>query len=202
MRVLAASAGSARLRSGVAVSPRPAPKDSTAMREATSPAWAPPMPSATTNSGGRASSESSLARRCIPVSLPEYCSATLSTPLRATSVHLEGEFAVADAHAVLGVQRARGLEQLLVEVRTVGGAQILDHHRAALLVDARVARGGKGVLQADLRVIAAAQHDVAVQVVDHPRFVAGRALHHEARSAAGRVHRSEAGGRVHASGVG
>ena len=46
--------------------------------EATSPACAPPMPSATTNSGERTSSESSLARRWRPVSLPEYCSATRS----------------------------------------------------------------------------------------------------------------------------
>src|SRR3977135_3242614 len=100
------------------------------MREATSPAWAPPIPSATphstTNSGERASSESSLARRCMPVSLPEYCSATLST-----SVHLEGEFAVADADTILGVQRAGGLQQLLVQIRPVGGTHVLDHQRSS-----------------------------------------------------------------------
>ena len=53
-------------------------KASTASFEATSPACAPPMPSATTNSGERTISESSFARRWRPVSLPEYCSATRS----------------------------------------------------------------------------------------------------------------------------
>ena len=44
-------------------------KDSAAVFEATSPAWAPPMPSATTNSGPRMKSESSLALRWRPVSV-------------------------------------------------------------------------------------------------------------------------------------
>ncbi len=43
--------------------------DSIAVFEATSPAWAPPIPSATTNSGARTKTESSLALRCRPVSV-------------------------------------------------------------------------------------------------------------------------------------
>ena len=50
----------------------------TAMPEATSPAWAPPIPSATANSGERAKYASSLARRWRPVSVSLKVSATRS----------------------------------------------------------------------------------------------------------------------------
>src|SRR5271166_4979774 len=166
MRALAASASEARPSSGRASSRRPGRKDSTAIREATSPAWAPPMPSATTNSGARASSESSLARRCRPVSLPAYCSAT-----RSISIDLERELAVADAHPVARVQRPGGLQQLLVEVRAVGRAEVFDDDDIALLVHARMARGRERVLEPDLGALAAAEHEVAVEVVDHARVV-------------------------------
>src|SRR3984893_11936155 len=121
------------------------------MREATSPACAPPMPSATTYRGERASRESSLARRWRPVSVPAKCSAT-----RSISIHLKREFAVADTRAVPWVQRQGSLEQLLVEVRAVGRAEVLDDHNVALLVHTRVPRGGERVLQPDLGSIAAA----------------------------------------------
>ena len=65
------------------------------------------------------------------------------------------------------------------EVRAVGGAEILDDHYVALLVHARVPRGGKRVLQADLGPVAAAEHDVPVEVVDHPGIVPGGALDHQ-----------------------
>src|SRR5450759_2703378 len=123
MREFAACASVASAASGCEASVRPWRKDSTAIFEATSPACAPPMPSATTNSGARASSESSLARRWRPVSLPAYCSAT-----RSTSVHLECEFAVADAHPIAGMEGSRGLQELLVEIGAVGGAEVFDHH--------------------------------------------------------------------------
>src|SRR2546423_7310087 len=126
------------------------------------------MPSATTNSGERASSESSLARRWRPVSVTAYCSAT-----RSTSVDLEGEFAVADPQAIPGVKRPGGLEQLLVQVGAVRGPQVLDDHDVALFEDARMPRGGERVLQPDLRPIASPHHDLPVEVVDHPRVVAG-----------------------------
>src|ERR1039458_9247657 len=99
------------------------------------------MPSATTNSGARARWESSLARRARPVSVPAYCSAT-----RNISVDLEREFAVADAHVITRVQRPGRLEHLLVEVGAVGGAEVLDDHYVALLVDARVPRRGERIL--------------------------------------------------------
>ena len=43
--------------------------DSTDVFEATSPAWAPPIPSAMTKTGARTKTESSLALRCRPVSV-------------------------------------------------------------------------------------------------------------------------------------
>ncbi len=52
--------------------------DSAAIFEATSPAWAPPIPSATAKSGERTNSESSLALRWRPVSERYACSATVS----------------------------------------------------------------------------------------------------------------------------
>src|SRR6202035_4350625 len=147
------------------------------------------MPSATTNSGERASSESSLARRWRPVSVPAYCSAT-----RSTSVDLEGEFAVADPHAIAGMQRPRRLQHLLVEVGAVRRAEILDHDSIALLEDPRVARGGERILQTDLRLLAAAEHEIAVDVVDHPRLVPRSALDDELRRAVRDVRAGRAGG--------
>src|ERR1019366_9387699 len=188
MRALAACASSASASSGSDASRRPGWNDSTAIREATSPACAPPIPSATTNSGERASSESSLARRWRPVSVPAYCSAT-----RSTSVDLVGEFAVADAHPVAGVQRPRRLQQLLVEIGAVGGVQVFDDHYVALLVQTRVPSRGEGVFEADLGTLAAPEDDLAVEVVDHPRIVPG--------GAADRTGAAERRGRVKARGV-
>src|SRR5271165_4090750 len=161
IREFAWSASADSASSGSEASSRPCLNDSTAIREATSPACAPPMPSATTNSGERASSESSLARRWRPVSVPAYCSAT-----RSMSVDLEGEFAVADAHAIAWVQGPRRLQQLLVQVGAVGGVEVLDHDDVSLFVDARMPRGGERVLEADVGLLAAAEHDVPVEVVD------------------------------------
>src|SRR6267378_3462588 len=169
MRAFATRASAASASSGSEEASSPSWKDSTAIREATSPACAPPIPSATTNSGAWASSESSFARRWRPVSVPAYCSAT-----RSKSADLERELAVADAHAISGVQRPGALQDLLVEVRAVSRAEILDHDDVALLVDARVPRRGERILEAYLRAIAAAEHEVAVDVIDHARLVARR----------------------------
>ena len=84
------------------------------------------------------------------------------------------------------------LQQLLVEVGAVGGAEILDHDDVALLVDARVARGGERILEPDLGAVAAAEHDVAVEVVDHARVVPGRALDDQPRRALRRRRRCRA----------
>src|ERR1700704_3434634 len=163
IRAFASRVSCASAASGFAAPCSPPSKDSTAIREATSPACAPPIPSATTNSGARARCESSFARRWRPVSVPADCSAP-----RRISVDLEREFAVADTYTIAWVQRARGLQDLLVEVRAVRRAEVLDHDGVALLEDARVARGRERVLQANLRTVTTAEDEVTVDVVDHP----------------------------------
>src|SRR4029078_8075827 len=127
---------------------RPCSRTSTAMCEATSPACAPPTPSATANSGERAKQAASLLRRWRPVSERSKCSATLSTP--GSPPLLERELAVADADAVAVVQRLRARPQLLVEVGAVGGAEVLEHDDAALPRELGVAGGRERILEADL----------------------------------------------------
>src|SRR5271166_3294471 len=100
------------------------------------------------------------------------------------------------------MERSGTLEQLLVEITAVGGAKVLDDQYVALLVDAGVAGGGERVLEPDLGVIAAAEHDVAVEVVDHSRVVAGSTVDHEPGRAMRHVRAAERRGRVHAGGVG
>src|SRR5262249_34500741 len=171
MRALALRARAASERSGWESSSSPPRNASTAICEATSPACAPPIPSATTNSGERASRASSLARRWRPVSVTAYCSAT-----RSISVGLEREFALADADAVARVQGPRRLQELLVEVGAVGGVEVLDHNDVAALVHARMPGGGERILEPDLGAVPAPEHEVAVEVVDHPGVVPGGAL--------------------------
>src|SRR5580693_1284187 len=185
MCALACSTCATRLRSASAPSWSPSRKDSTARRDATSPACAPPIPSATTNNGERTSIESSLARLCRPVSVPHQCSATRSITAPsgspcARSVDLEGELGVADSDPVSGVQRAGTVEQLLVQVGAVRRAEILDHEDPSLLVDAGVTGRGKRIVQTYLGPIAATEHDVAVEVVDHPGIMTGSALYDQA----------------------
>jgi hypothetical protein len=74
---LAASIVSRRKRSG-GPSGRSRSKASAAVLEATSPAWAPPMPSATTKIGARTKSESSFSLRWRPVSVRKAWSSTRS----------------------------------------------------------------------------------------------------------------------------
>src|SRR4051812_16369787 len=165
---------------------------STAIPEATSPACAPPIPSATAKSGERAWNASSLARRWRPVSVRSKCSATRSISPPST-VHV-GELAVADPHAVAGVQRLRAAEELLVEVRAVRRAEVLEHDDPALLDQPRVARGGERVLEADLRLVAAAHHRAVADVVLRAGRGARRALHDQPRLQRGAARADRRGG--------
>ena len=54
------------------------------------------------------------------------------------------------------MQRARRLQQLLVEIRAVGGVEVFYDHNVALLVDESVPRGCERVLEPDLRALSAA----------------------------------------------
>src|SRR5918992_4228186 len=132
---------------------RPASNDSTAISDATSPAWAPPIPSATTNSGARTKRLSSLPCRWRPRSDAWKCSAMRSTEIRvsppdrrkphpATCVRrylpLEGEFGIPDANAVTNVKRLRTPQRLAVEVGPVRGPQVLEHDHVPLGDEPRV----------------------------------------------------------------
>src|SRR5579875_25216 len=178
MRWLASRTSSARRDSGEPDSGRPRSKVSTAIREATSPAWAPPIPSATTNRGARTYALSSFSRRWRPVSVLHTVSVTPSTVSPSLQ---EGELGVADPDAVARMQRLRATERLAVQVGAVGRAEILDHHHVPLTGEAGVAGGGERVLELDLH-IAPAQRGAAVgNVVDHPRLVPGRPLDQQPR---------------------
>src|SRR5580693_3091256 len=100
------------------------------------------------------------------------------------------------------MQRARPVKQLLVEIGAIGRAEILDHEDPSLLVDARVAGGSEGIAQAYLGRIAATEHDIATEVVDHARLMPGRALYNQARSATEQVGWAKRGGRMHSGRVG
>src|ERR687897_2875617 len=107
---------------------------STASADATSPALAPPMPSATANSGGLTTSESSLALRCRPTSVRPAC----STMRSATRLLLVAVFAVADPDRIRHLQALRGLHLASVQEGAVGRAHVLQVHEAPAVEDARV----------------------------------------------------------------
>src|SRR3954451_10222854 len=126
---------------------------STATADATSPALAPPMPSATANSGGRTARESSFAVRWRPTSVRPAC----STMRSATPLLLVAVFAVADPNRVAHRQRLSRLHLATVEVGAVGRAQVLEVHGPALVVDARVGGGCELVVYAYFGPVRAAE---------------------------------------------
>src|SRR5215208_7659247 len=134
MRRLASRTMPASWASGGSLDSRACSTASTATADATSPAFAPPMPSATANSGGLTTSESSFAVRWRPTSVRPAC----STMRSATRLLLVAIFAVADPDRVRPLEPLRGLDLSAVQVRAVGGAHVLQVHEAAALEDARV----------------------------------------------------------------
>src|SRR4051794_21630902 len=151
-----------------------------AIREATSPACAPPMPSATTNSGERAKALSSFSRRCRPVSVFHVVCATRSiSGLAVGRASLPvGEFGVADSDPVAVVQWLGTVQRLLVEVGAVRGTHVLDHHHPTFTRDAGVTRGGERVIEADLD-IAAAERSAPEEVISYPALVPGGVFHQQ-----------------------
>src|SRR5919108_3392929 len=117
---------------------------STARADATSPARAPPMPSATANIGGRTTSESSFAVRWRPTSVRPAC----STMRSGTRLLLVAIFAVADPDRVGRVQALGPLHLASVQVGAVGRTHVLQVHEAAAVEDARVRRRRERVVHA------------------------------------------------------
>src|SRR4029079_5489925 len=93
----------------------------------TSPAWAPPIPSATTNSGARVKTESSLALRWRPVSVRTAESSILSAiePLFSVRSLLEPEHRVADLDRVAVDQLRLVAEAGAVQQGAVGRVHVL-----------------------------------------------------------------------------
>src|ERR671911_497691 len=126
MRRFASRAMPASCASGGSLDSRAPSTASTATAEATSPAFAPPMPSATANSGGLTTSESSLAVRWRPTSVRPAC----STMWSATRLLLVAVFAVADPDRVPDAQPLRRLDLPPVQVGPIRRAHVLEVHEA------------------------------------------------------------------------
>src|SRR2546421_1700023 len=166
-----------------------------AIRDATSPACAPPMPSATTNTGARAYALSSLSRRWRPVSVLQIVSAA-----RSISVEVR-ELGIADPDSVTGMQGLRTGERLVVQKSAVRGPEILDHDNVALTRDSRVARGREWILETDLH-IPTPERGAALEVVCGAGLVTGGALHEQPGFESVRVRIDETVGcGVHPGGV-
>src|SRR5829696_6141748 len=124
---------------------------STATADATSPALAPPMPSATANSGGMTTSESSLAVRWRPTSVRPACSAMWS----AIRLLLVAVFAVADPDRVADAEPLRRLHLPPVEVGAVRRAHVLEVHDPGAVEDTGVGGRRERVVHADVRSVGA-----------------------------------------------
>src|SRR5437588_3810990 len=146
MRRFASVATWRRRSSGLPPSPWSS-NASTAMREATSPARAPPMPSATANTGSRSRYESSLLCRWRPTSVRLACSAIR----RATPSLLVAVLGLAYPDRVGRLQLLRPRELALVEVSPVGRSEVLDVHGVSAGEDAGVGGGRERILDSDVR---------------------------------------------------
>src|SRR5215207_6562164 len=159
------------------------PTASTATADATSPAFAPPIPSATANSGGLTTSESSLALRCRPTSVRPACSMMRRATARA--LLLVAVFAVAYADRVRHLQPLGRLDLAAVQVGAVGGAHVLEVHELGPRKDARVGGRSEGVVHANVRVIGAPEGRTVADVERGPRLAAHGGHHVQPRAHAG-----------------
>src|SRR3954452_17417868 len=124
-----------------------------ASSEATSPARAPPIPSATANIGGATKRAGSLLSRCRPTSLaPVY--STIRSAIRLLLVAVLG---VADTNHVRPLEALAARQLAAIEVGPVGGPHVLDVHVIAPLIDARVTGGRELILHLDLRPVRATE---------------------------------------------
>src|SRR5215213_10158333 len=156
---------------------------STATADATSPALAPPIPSATANSGGLTTSESSLAVRCRPTSVRPACSRMRRAT--ATALLLVAIFAVADADRVGHLQPLGRLDLAAVQVGAVRRAHVLDVHELGARKDARVCGRREGVVHAYVGAVRASERGALADVERRAGLVPHRRDHLEPRAHAG-----------------
>src|SRR5436190_15823712 len=172
MRLLAERAIASIRCSGGNSSPGWFPNSSIAIWEATSPALAPPIPSATTKNGGSRRSESSFDVRCMPTSLLPTC----STILRAIAPGslLVAILAVADPDEVGAVQPFLRMQLPSVQVGPVRRPHVLDIHEVTAGKYSRVGGRRDGIVHEDVRAIAATEGHAARDVERRPRLMPHR----------------------------
>src|SRR5215217_389274 len=162
MRSLAARATAARRSSGDASGCGSSSNVPTAMPEATSPARAPPMPSATANSGLRSRYESSFPCRARPTS----DSAAFSTTRNANRLLLVPVLGLADADAVRHLQLLGPAQLATVQICPVGRAHVFYVHELAARKDPGVGGRRERVLDRDVRA-GPATHGRRVADLEH-----------------------------------
>ena len=130
--------------------------------EATSPAWAPPIPSATTKIGARTKKESSLALRWRPVSVRKAWSSIRS--IAPTPRCLVPELGVADPDHVAVDQLRLAVQGRVVEQGAVGRVHVLDVGAPVASEDPGVHAGGIAVVDPHVGFGGAADREAADQV--------------------------------------
>src|ERR671924_59041 len=155
IRLFAPRAIASSLRSGGMSASTWLPNSSVAICDATSPARAPPIPSATAKKGGSSRSESSFEFRCRPTSLLPALSMMLSAI--AGSSLLVAVLAVAYPDQVGNPQLLGRLQLPAVQVSAVGGPHVLDIHEVSPREDSRMCGGGERVVHRDVRRLRPAQ---------------------------------------------
>src|SRR4051794_26050913 len=177
MRRLACWARAVSWRSGGSADSPCSSNALVASSEATSPARAPPIPSATANIGGATKSASSLLSRWRPTSLaPAY--STIWSAIRLLLVAVLG---VADSNHVRPLEALAARQLAAIEVGAVGGPHVLDVHVIAPLIDAGVVGGRELVLHLDLGPVRATERHAARQVEQGAGLIAKRRHHLQPR---------------------
>src|SRR5881227_4460023 len=179
MRLLAERAIASRRRSGGSSSSGWLPNSSMAIWEATSPALAPPIPSATTKNGGSRSSESSFEVRCIPTSLLPTCS-TIFSAIAPGSL-LVAVLAVADTDQVRGVQSLLRTQLAPVQVGPICRPHVLDIHEVTAGEYSRVGGRREGIVHEDVGSVPPTERRAVCDVECRTRLMAHRGDHLQPR---------------------
>src|SRR5215211_2234689 len=162
MRRLAPRAMASRRPSGGVSSAAFSPNASVAICDATSPALAPPIPSATAKKGGSMSSASSLEDRWRPTSVLPTCSTIRRAIARASL--LVAVLAVAYPDHVGDLEPLRRAQLPPVQISPVGGPHVLDIHEVAAGEYSRVGGRCERVVHRNVRRIGPSEHRAACDI--------------------------------------
>src|SRR3954464_9523566 len=179
MRRLAERAMVSSRCSGGISSPGWLPTSSMAICDATSPALAPPMPSATTKKGGSSSSESSFEVRWRPTSLLPTCSTILRA--MASASFLVAVLAVADADHIRDVQPLGRVHLPPIQIGAVCRPHVLDIHEVPAGEYSRVGGRSEGILHENVRAVAPAHGRAGRHVERRAGLMTERGHHFQPR---------------------